>query len=156
MRSRFVMIAWCLTTIAGSASAQGSVADLKNTVAALYDQQAARWNEGDLVGFTGAFEKTLDIIFVGRSNVKGYDAVLANFRHYFPNREAMGHLTYSTVEVQPLDAKFMTSTAHFHLQRTAQGGGDLDGYFMVVLAKTSDGWKIVRDDSTTLPQSSSK
>ena len=156
MRSRFAMIAWCLLTAAGSASAQSSAADLENTVIALYDQQAARWNEGDLVGFTGAFEKTPDIVFVGRSNVKGYDAVLANFRHYFPNREAMGHLTYSAVEVQPLDAQFMTSTARFHVQRTAEGGGDLDGYFMVVLAKTSEGWKIVRDDSTTLPQSSSK
>ena len=32
------------------------------------------------------------------------------------------------------------------------GGGDSDGYFLLVFEKTSLGWKIIRDDSTALPR----
>jgi ketosteroid isomerase-like protein len=42
-------------------------------------------------------------------------------------------------------------TGRFHLERTADGGGNADGYYLLVVEKTKDGWKIVRDDSTSLP-----
>ena len=60
-------------------------------------------------------------------------------------------LSFSQLEVQPLDERFATVTGHFHLERTAAGGGNADGYYLLVFEKTKDGWKIVRDDSTQLP-----
>ena len=156
MRGWCLAVFWCSLSLAGSASAQGSAVNEKTAIIAVLRQQEKSWNEGDLVGFTGAYQKGPDILFLGPDIHKGYSSVLENFRHYFPNRDAMGHLTFSAVDVQPLDKRFATSTAHFHLQRTAQGGGDLDGYFMVVFAKMSGGWKIVRDDSTNLPQAGPK
>ena len=63
----------------------------------------------------------------------------------------MGRLTFSELEVQPLGSKFATATGHFHLERTAAGGGNADGFFLLVLEETKEGWKIVRDDTTALP-----
>ena len=74
--------------------------------------------------------------------------MLAAYKAHYATREAMGTLTFSGLEVQPLDEHFATATGHFHLQRTPKGGGDADGYFLLVLENTSKGWKIVRDDTT--------
>jgi ketosteroid isomerase-like protein len=63
----------------------------------------------------------------------------------------MGQLAFTQLEVQPLDMRFATVTGRFHLERTAAGGGNADGYFMLVVEKTAEGWKIVRDDTTALP-----
>jgi ketosteroid isomerase-like protein len=60
----------------------------------------------------------------------------------------MGKLTFGNLEVQPLDEHFATVTGRFYLERTATGGGDASGYYLLVLEKTSAGWKIVRDDTT--------
>jgi ketosteroid isomerase-like protein len=43
-------------------------------------------------------------------------------------------------------------TGHFHLERTAAGGGNSDGHFLLVFEKTPDGWKVVRDDTTVPPK----
>jgi ketosteroid isomerase-like protein len=39
-----------------------------------------------------------------------------------------------------------------HLERTPDGGGDVDDYFLLVFEKTPDGWKIIRDDTTVPPK----
>jgi hypothetical protein len=62
----------------------------------------------------------------------------------------MGVLSFSELEVQP-DEHFVTVTGHFHLERSAAGGGNAGGFFLLVMEKTPAGWKIVRDDTTNLP-----
>ena len=82
--------------------------------------------------------------------------MLASYKTGYPTREKMGTLSFSRLETQPLDASFATVTGHFHLERSAAGGGNADGYFLLVVEKTSSGWKIVRDDTTALPPPQSK
>jgi ketosteroid isomerase-like protein len=64
----------------------------------------------------------------------------------------MGVLSFSELEVQPLDEHFATVTGRFHLERSAAGGGNAGGFYLLVMEKTPEGWKIVRDDTTNLPQ----
>jgi len=68
----------------------------------------------------------------------------------------MGTLTYTGLEVQPLDERFATVTGRFHLERTAAGGGNADGFYLLVMEKTPEGWKIVRDDTTVLPKTAAR
>lgn len=81
---------------------------------------------------------------------RGYAQMLVTYRKHYATREQMGTLSFSRLAVQPLDAHFATVTGHFHLARSKAGGGNADGYFMLVFEKTAQGWKIVRDDSTDL------
>ena len=87
---------------------------------------------------------------MGRTVEHGYAGMLAGYKAGFPTRAAMGVLSFSQLDVQPLDERFATATGHFHLERTVAGGGNADGYFLLVLEKTAEGWKIVRDDTTSL------
>ncbi len=120
-------------------------------ISALLQRQAADWNRGDLDAFATGYKNSPDTLFIGRTVEHGYAGMLAGYRAHYPTRESMGTLTFSELAVQPLDDRFATATGHFHLQRTAGGGGNADGYFLLVLEKTAAGWKIVRDDTTSLP-----
>ena len=83
-------------------------------------------------------------------------AMLERYRKAFGTPEKMGKLTFSNLEVQPLDERFATTTGHFHLERTAAGGGNADGYFLLVFEKTKDGWKMIRDATTNMPKAEAK
>jgi ketosteroid isomerase-like protein len=119
-------------------------------------KQAADWNRGDIDAFASGYKNSPDILFIGRTLHRGYAEMLATYRKSYPTRERMGMLSFSQVEVQPLDARFATVTGHFHLERAPASGGNDDGYYLLVFEKTPIGWKIVRDDSTGLPKDSAR
>lgn len=135
-----------------SASAQSSPSVESQSILAMLNKQADDWNRGDLDAFARGYKHSPDILFMGQTIRRGYDQMLAGYRKSFPNREAMGKLTFSNLEIQPLDAHFATVTGRFRLQRTAAGGGDAGGYYLLVVEKTADGWKIIRDDTTGDPK----
>ena len=120
-------------------------------IQAMMEKSAADWNRGDLDAFATSYKNSPDILFIGRTVRRGYAGMLAGYKSGYPTREKMGTLTFRDFEVQPLDDKFATATGKFHLERTAAGGGDADGYFLLVLENTPVGWKIVRDDTTATP-----
>ncbi len=120
----------------------------------LLEQQATDWNRGDLDAFAIGYKNAPDILFIGRTVEHGYAGMLAGYKARYPTRAAMGTLRFSQLEVQPLDARFATATGRFHLERTAAGGGNAEGFFLLVLEQTAAGWKIIRDDTTSLPPAS--
>lgn len=112
------------------------------------DQQTADWNRGDLVSFADAYKNSPDILLVGRTVRRGYAQMLDRYRKGYPTPAAMGALSFTNLEVAPLDERFATATGNFHLERTAVGGGNADGIFSLVFEKTATGWKIIRDHTT--------
>jgi ketosteroid isomerase-like protein len=142
-----------LIPVVPSASAQAAAKPPeKDAILAVLNKQAVDWNRGDLEAFATGYKNSPDILFMGRTIRRGYDQMLEGYRKSFPTRDAMGTLTFSNLEVQPLDEHFATVTGRFHLERTAAGGGNAGGYYLLLVEKTPSGWKIVRDDTTNDPQ----
>ncbi|SNS29440.1 Ketosteroid isomerase homolog [Granulicella rosea] len=125
-------------------------------ILAVLDRQVADWNRGDIDAFATGYKNSPDILFIGRTINRGYAEMVANYHKGYPTKERMGVLSFSQLEVQPLDARFATATGHFHIEASAAAGGNSDGYFLLVWEKTADGWKVVRDDTTGLPQPKAK
>jgi ketosteroid isomerase-like protein len=123
----------------------------KDAILTMLNKQAVDWNHGDLEAFATGYKNSPDILFMGRTIRRGYDQMLEGYRKSFPTKDAMGALTFSNLEVQPLDDHFATVTGRFHLERTAAGGGNAGGYYLLVVENTPSGWKIVRDDTTNDP-----
>ena len=121
-------------------------------IKAMMQKSVEDWNRGDIDSFATCYKKSPDILFIGRKISRGYDQMVATYKTNYSTREKMGTLSFSALETQPLDEHFATVTGHFHLERTAAGGGNADGHFLLVVEKTGAGWKIVRDDSTSDPQ----
>ena|ERR1700760_1555946 len=119
-------------------------------IRAVLDKQVVDWNRGDLDAFATGYKNSPDILFMGAQIAKGYDQMVQRYRTVYSTPEKMGKLAFTSLEVQPLDEHFATVTGNFHLDRTMAGGGNADGYFLLVMEKTPSGWKIVRD-ATTVP-----
>ncbi len=150
MRARYPLIA--ILSLGLTSAAFGAPASPAADILAAMQKSAVEWNHGDLAAFARVYENSPDILFIGRSVSYGYAQMLAAYREHYANRAQMGRLSFSRLAVQPLDEQFATVTGNYHLERVKAGGGNADGYFLLVFKKTTRGWKIVRDDSTGLPR----
>ena len=121
-------------------------------IRAVLDHQVADWNRGDIDAFATGYKNSPDILFIGRTISHGYAEMVANYHKHYPTRAKMGTLRFAHLEIQPLDDHFATATGNYHLDLSAEEGSTADGYFLLVFEKTPLGWKIVRDDTTTLPK----
>lgn len=110
--------------------------------------QEAAWNRGDLAGFASGYKDAADTIFIGSHVSRGHDELLNDYRKNYPNRDAMGTLGFSELEVRPLDDKFAVVVGKYHLDRGKKAGGNAEGIFSLVFEKTDAGWKIIVDHTT--------
>lgn len=150
MKTLRMLLCLLLLTPAIAQPAPSASANARDILAVL-NKSADDWNRGDLDAFATSYKNSPDILFMSRTIRHGYAQMLAGYKASYPTQEKMGKLTFSQLEVQPLDERLATVTGHFHLERTVAGGGNADGYFLLVLEHTTAGWKIVRDDTTALP-----
>ncbi len=110
--------------------------------------QERDWNHGDLDAFATGYKKSPDILFVGRQISRGYDQMLGDYKFNYPNREAMGVLSYADLEPHILDEHYAVVLGRYHLDRNKKAGGAADGVFSLVMEKTTGGWKIIVDHTT--------
>ncbi len=146
-----ILVLLSLLLPAASYAQTAPMQDASLAIKALLNQQAADWNRGDLDAFASGYKNSPNILFMGATIRHGYAEMLAGYKARYATREAMGTLTFSQLTVQLLDEHIATTTGNFHLARTPSGGGDVSGYFLLVLEKTAAGWKIVCDDTTVPP-----
>jgi ketosteroid isomerase-like protein len=149
MRSLRISVAlFVLAAAPGILRAQTPDADIR----AVLERQTADWNRGDIEAFASGYKNSPDILFMGRTIQHGYAEMLARYKKSYPTPARMGRLSFAKLEIQPLDTQFATVTGLYHLERSAENGGNADGYYLLVMEKTAQGWKIVRDDTTDIPQ----
>ena len=111
--------------------------------------QEAAWNRGDLEGFMSGYKDAPDTIFISKQVTRGVAGLLDNYKRNYPNRAAMGTLSFSDLEVRPLDDRFAVLIGKYHLDRSRKEGGAAEGLFSLVFEKTEKGWKIVVDHTTS-------
>ena len=139
-----------------AATAQSAPTPEAQAIIKVLNKSADDWNRGDIDAFATSYKNSPDILFLGRTIQHGYAQMLGRYKSAYPTPEAMGTLSFAQLAVQPLDARFATVTGKFHLERTAAGGGNADGYFLLVVESTPAGWKIIRDSTTVTPPPTAK
>jgi uncharacterized protein (TIGR02246 family) len=109
----------------------------------------AAWNRGDLAAFASDYEDSPDTTFIGREITRGgVQAILERYRRNYPNREAMGTLAFSEIEIRTLAVDVVLATGKYELKRTIAAGGDTAGRFTLILRRSAAGWKIIHDHSS--------
>jgi len=110
--------------------------------------QVAAWNRGDVPGFMKGYANSVRTTFVGKGIEHGYASILARYLRSYPNREAMGRLDFTGLEVRMLGEDHAVVTGYFHLARSQAAGGNASGVFSLVFEKESSGWKIILDHTS--------
>ena len=118
-----------------------------DVVKAVLAQEKA-WNAGDIAGYVKGYKDSPDTIFIGKEVSRGFNQILLDYQHNYPDRSSMGALTFSELEVHPITDTLAVCIGKYHLERSKKYGGPADGIFSLVMEKTPDGWKIVLDHTT--------
>jgi ketosteroid isomerase-like protein len=119
--------------------------DNKAILKVLSTQQAA-WNNGDIDGFMQGYWKSDSLLFVGSSApTHGWQTTLEHYKHGYPDKAAMGILTFDILKVEVLDPQNAFVLGGWHLKREKDAPG---GYFTLWFKKIKGEWKIVCDHTS--------
>jgi uncharacterized protein (TIGR02246 family) len=110
----------------------------------LLHDQAAAWNRGDLPAFCAVYAD--DATFISPSGLtKGRQAVLDRYLKKYVDKAGMGSLTLEIEEVRVASASSVSVVARWTLNWPDKPKAD--GLTLLVLSKTTNGWRIVQDAS---------
>lgn len=111
----------------------------------MHEQEIA-WNAGDLEGFMAGYWHSDSLRFIGsRGLTYGWQQTLDNYKKSYPNKEAMGTLTFTILSVEFLSRKSAFVIGQWHLKRTKD---ELSGHYTLLWKKLKGKWVIVADHSS--------
>ncbi len=115
-------------------------------IRALLETQAIAWNNGDIEGFMAGYWKSDQTEFVGMNGIwRGWQALLDRYRRSYPDRHAMGRLTFSDLEITMLSPDAAYIVGRYQLEREKDRPA---GIFTLVARKFPEGWRIVHDHTS--------
>ncbi|MEM8485896.1 MAG: nuclear transport factor 2 family protein [Bacteroidota bacterium] len=142
-----VLVAAC-TQQAEKPSDQEPEAETLAAMQALLDTQVEAWNAGDINAFMEGYWKSDSLRFASGGNVRrGWDETLARYLATYPDKAAMGTLTFEDLELQKLSEQWATGFGRFRLKRTPPLE-DLTGLFTLMFEKRDGSWIIVSDHTS--------
>ena len=120
-------------------------------VRAVLEAQAAAWNAGDLRGFMTGYVASDSLTFISNGRLRrGWQASLDAYVRGYPDRAAMGHLTFEDLEVLPLGPDHALVLGRFRLRTTAPAAADETGLFSLVFGRDAGGaWRVLHDHTST-------
>lgn len=146
------MKAFLLTALAACAGAtphRFTAAD-RDAVARVLDDQAAAWNRGDLAAYMDGYAKTEALVFTSGASIRrGWQAAFDHYqKRYGADPAGMGQLAFEVLSIDPVGADGAVVLGTWKVTGTAAHG---DGVFSVILERRPEGWRIVRDHTSSTP-----
>jgi ketosteroid isomerase-like protein len=118
---------------------------LAKTLEAIVAQQAADWNKGDIESFMKGYWNDENLTFSsGGVTERGWKATRQRYLKGYPDRETMGKLAFSELEVFPLGDEAALMLGRWKLERKEPIGGN----FSLVWRKIAGSWLIVHDHTS--------
>lgn len=135
-------------TDAEAASGLDRAAEAEALRQLLQDQQAA-WNRGDLEAFMAGYAKTDTLRFASGGNVRtGWQETLDSYRRGYPDRAAMGTLTFDRLDVEVMTATWAMIFGRWALERESDRPSGL--FTLIANRPTADAdWRIVHDHTSS-------
>lgn len=109
-------------------------------------RQQQCWNDGNIECFMEGYWKSDSLKFIGSSGIKyGWQATLDNYHKSYPNKAAMGKLTFDLLSMEALGSDHYRVTGKWHLKRKDD---EPHGLFTLIWQKIDGAWKIIYDHSS--------
>ena len=141
-----VLLAFIALSAAPIARTQSSP---ETAIRAVLDAQEKAWNAGNVGVFLEGYWHSEKLTFSGSTGVsRGFDAVRDRYNKSYPDRQAMGKLDFSELEIRMLGKNAALVLGHWHLNREK---GDVGGVFSLVFQRFPEGWRIIHDHTSVVP-----
>ena len=119
-----------------------SFSQKKEILKVMTDQQTA-WNNGNIDGYMQGYWKNDSLLFIcSKGPTYGWQKTLDNYKKSYPNKEKMGILEFSDVQVKILGKKHAYVFGKWKLVRTNDSP---NGIYTLIFQKFKNGWKIISD-----------
>ena len=131
--------------LTGPVSAQNQDA-AKPQIEQVLADQAAAWNRGDIDAFMQGYAESPTLRFASGGTVTyGWQETLARYKQRYPDRAAMGTLTFSDLDVTVLASE---DAVVFGRWRLKTDKGEPNGLFTLLFHRSEVGWRIVADHTS--------
>jgi len=125
--------------------------DAATAIRDILNEQVSAWNGGDVERFMQAYWRSDQLTFSSSGTVtRGWQETLDNYRRRYPTREQMGTLSFDELEITPLGDVAALVLGRWRLERD---DGPVGGNFTLVWQNIDDGWYIIHDHTSRLPDS---
>ena len=130
-----------------SSPSQTTAADRQYILDLLMTQQHD-WNSGDVASYMEGYEKTDSLRFASGGAYRfGWQATIDRYYDTYPNRDAMGQLTFSELDVDILSQDRAMAFGRWHLVR-GRDYENIGGLFTLILVRAGSGWLIKYDHTS--------
>ena len=137
-----------LTTYAVTQTKSRTRTQSAAAIRAVLDAQRDAWNRGDVEGYMDGYERSAETVFVsGDDVIRGWQTVTDRYKKIYNTPEKMGTLTFSDLEITPLENNAAVVLGRWHLKRS---GDEPHGRFTLVFRRTKAGWKIIHDHTSSV------
>lgn len=111
-------------------------------------RQQDAWNAGDVDAFMEDYVKSDTLRFTSGANVRyGWDQALERYYTTYPDRGAMGQLTFSDLAIDVLSEEWALVFGAWHLKRDGDYE-DIGGKYTLLMHRGPDGWKVLYDHTS--------
>lgn len=118
----------------------------KQAILKVLETQRIAWNNGDIDAYMQGYWKSDSLAFVGKAGpVYGWRQTLDRYKKAYPDKFAMGKLTFTILKVGLLDKTNAFVLGGWHLDREKDAPG---GYFTLWFRKINATWVIVVDHTS--------
>jgi ketosteroid isomerase-like protein len=116
-------------------------------VRAVLEAQQAAWNRGDIDGFMIGYERAETTTFVSGDEItRGWQTVLERYKRRYKSPQEMGTLSFSELEVKPIDSAYAIADGRWKLTRLNDAP---HGRFTLLFRRIDADWRIVHDTTTS-------
>ena len=144
---RALLILCLVTGLRLPAAAPAAATAVSAQIQLILQTQADAWNRGDIDAFMQTYAQVDDLRFAsGGSVTYGWKPTLARYQQRYPDRAAMGTLTFSELTVTELSADAALLFGHWQLTRAHDAP---HGLFTLLVRRTPAGWKIFADHTSS-------
>ncbi|HUI74293.1 MAG TPA: nuclear transport factor 2 family protein [Candidatus Acidoferrum sp.] len=138
-----------LTTRSAAQAPLSKPTSARAAIESILTMQQEAWNRGDVDAFLQGYWRSPELTFSGSTGIfRGWDRVKQRYKQNYPDRAAMGHLTFSGLEFHQLGPRAYLVLGNWHLDRAS---GDIGGVFTLVFQRFPEGWLIIHDHTSLVP-----
>lgn len=111
--------------------------------------QTKAWNSGDIDAFMEHYWKSEQLTFSsGGKTTRGWQKTKDNYKKRYPNKDKMGQLSFSDLEITKLSNEAALVLGRWQLTRKEDKPG---GNFSLTFRSMNGRWLIVHDHTSLLP-----
>lgn len=135
-----------MTTLSCSTVKQIPNEKAESDIKAVMKMQELAWSDGDVYQFMEGYWKSENLSFVGRSGInKGWKTTLNNYIKGYPDKDAMGKLTFDILEMNRISADAYHMIGRYTLIRKSDKP---TGLFTLIWKYIDGKWLIVSDHTS--------